>query len=108
LEAAGRACISPDVTFHSLRRTYASLLAEGGADSGFTKSQIGHKSAKLTLEVYTDAGNRRHAANDQVGTLLRTPDWAQKGTKTLDTADGDSNGSEPGEAESREVAGDTT
>jgi len=50
----------PRVTFHSLRRTYASLLAEAGADSGYTMSQIGHKSARLTLEVCTDAGNRRH------------------------------------------------
>jgi hypothetical protein len=42
--------------------TYASLLAEARADTAYTKSQIGQKSAKLTLEVYTDAGNRRHSA----------------------------------------------
>ena len=63
----------PRVTFHSLRRTYASLLAEAGADSGYTMSQIGHKSAKLTLEVYTDVGNTRHGANERLGRLLRTP-----------------------------------
>ena len=41
-------------------------------------AQIGHKSAKLTLEVYTDADNRRDHANEQIGTLLRTPEWAQR------------------------------
>jgi hypothetical protein len=33
-----------------LRHRPASLLAEAGADSGCTMSQIGHKSAKLTVE----------------------------------------------------------
>jgi integrase len=80
LEADGKPTISPDVTFHSLRRTYASLLAEAGADAAYTKAQIGHKSAKLTLEVYTDVGNRRHGANERVGALLRGPETAQNGT----------------------------
>ena len=69
----------------ALRRTYASLLAEAGADSGYTMSQIGHKSAKLTLEVYTDVGNRRHGANERLGRLLRTPEWAQIGTNPADS-----------------------
>jgi integrase len=80
LEAGGKPTISPDVTFHSLRRTYASLLAEAGADAAYTKAQIGHRSAKLTLEVYTDVGNRRHGANERVGALLRGPETAQNGT----------------------------
>jgi integrase len=80
LQATGRAPISPNATFHSLRRTYASLLAEHGADAAYTKAQIGHKSAKLTLEVYTDVGIRRHGANEQVGTLLRGLETAHNGT----------------------------
>ena len=34
--------ISEAVTFHSLRRTYASLAAEAGADPAWTAAQIGH------------------------------------------------------------------
>ena len=81
LEADGKTPISADVTFHSLRRTYASLLAEEGADAAYTKAQIGHKSAKFTLEVYTDVGKRRHGANERVGALLRRLQSAQNGTK---------------------------
>ncbi len=33
-------------------------MAERGADMAYTKQQIGHRSAKLTLEVYTDAAER--------------------------------------------------
>lgn len=80
LEATGRPLIAADVTFHSLRRTYASLLAEAGADAAYTKAQIGHRSAKLTLEVYTDVGNRRHGANETVGMLLRAVETAHNGT----------------------------
>jgi integrase len=87
LEATGRPLISADVTFHSLRRTYASLLAEAGADAAYTKAQIGHKSAKLTLEVYTDVGNRRHGANERVGTLLRGLEAAHNGTNSTDPAE---------------------
>jgi integrase len=70
LRSADRPLISPDMTFHSLRRTFASLLAENGADAAYTKAQTGHKSARLTLEVYTDVGNRQHGANEQLGKLL--------------------------------------
>jgi hypothetical protein len=65
-----------------------SLLAERGAKYGYTMSQIGHKSARLTLEVYTDADNRRDGANEQIGTLLRTPEWAQTGTNLLEASNG--------------------
>jgi hypothetical protein len=53
LAAEDRPPISPDVTFHSLRSTYASLLVEAGADPSYLKGQIGHRSAKLTLERFT-------------------------------------------------------
>ena len=80
LEAAGRARIAPDVTFHSLRRTYASLMAENGADAAYTMAQIGHKTASMTLGVYTDVGNRQHPANERLGSLLRGAEVAHSGT----------------------------
>ena len=42
LEEQGLAPIPEGVTFHSLRHTYASLMAEAGVDAAYTKSQIGH------------------------------------------------------------------
>ena len=105
LEADGKPPISVDVTFHSLRRTYASLLAEAGADAAYTKAQIGHKSAKLTLEVYTDVGNRRHGANERVGALLRGPETAQNGTNDAIDRDGQRNDGEHGAVKVADLQG---
>jgi integrase len=85
LQAAGRAPISPSVTFHSLRRTFASLLAESGADAAYTMAQIGHKSPALTLGIYTDVGNRRHSASEQLGALLRGLETAHNGTNPAES-----------------------
>lgn len=74
LEAAGWDPIPEDVTFHSLRRTYASLMAEMGADPAYTMRQIGHRKAAFTLEVYTTVKSRRDAANERLGALLRPED----------------------------------
>ncbi len=80
LREMGKAPISEEVTFHSLRRTYASLMAEAGADPRYVMGQIGHRRAEFTLAVYTDVGNRRHAANATLGDLLLGSDWAPMGT----------------------------
>jgi integrase len=62
--------IPSGATFHSLRRSYASLLFEAGADPAYLKRQIGHRSAALTLEVYAQAGSRRHPATARLGGSL--------------------------------------
>jgi integrase len=80
LVKAGHEPIPKHATFHSLRRTYASLMAEAGADQAYTMRQIGHRSAALTLEVYTDVGNRKHPATARLGSLLLGPDRALTGT----------------------------
>ena len=59
LTVAGRQPIPAGVTFHSLRRTYASLEFADGADPAYVQGQIGHRTARLTLEVYAQKGNRR-------------------------------------------------
>jgi integrase len=64
--------ISEEATFHSLRRTYATLMAEMGADPAYTMRQIGHRKAAFTLSVYTDVKARRDAANRRLGALLRS------------------------------------
>lgn len=51
-------------TIHSLRHTYASLLAEGGLSAKRLQSQLGHHSAAFTLDRYTHLAPDvdRHAA----------------------------------------------
>jgi integrase len=93
--------ISDAVSFHSLRRTYASLLVAAGADPAYVMSQIGHRKSAFTLDVYTDVGNRRHPANARLGALLRPDEMAQNGTN----ADSEAQDAEdPSEARARETA----
>ena len=43
----------PDIRFHDLRHTYASLLIDQGENLKYIKSQLGHSSLTVTLNVYT-------------------------------------------------------
>ncbi|MBI2264047.1 MAG: tyrosine-type recombinase/integrase [Armatimonadetes bacterium] len=38
--------------FHDIRGTCATLLLESGANIKFVQDQLGHKSARITLEIY--------------------------------------------------------
>lgn len=98
LEAEGWALIPDDVTFHGLRRTYATLMAESGADTAYTMRQIGHTKAAFTLEIYTQVKGRRDAANERLGALLAPDLVVQNG------ADGDSELIEGVEAVTAEAA----
>jgi len=67
-----------DVTFHTLRHTFASLLIAQGRDPVFVADQLGHASAKTTLDVYSHlfrAAREARAARSQLdaeyGALLR-------------------------------------
>jgi integrase len=51
LRATGREPI-PDVTPHSLRRTFISLLLAAGADVPYVMAQAGHNDPKMTLGLY--------------------------------------------------------
>jgi integrase len=42
-----------DITFHSLRRTYAAIRAELGEHPAVTAAQMGHRDPRMTLRVYT-------------------------------------------------------
>lgn len=72
----------PRVTFHSLRRTYASLCAEAGIDHAWTSRQIGHKRSSFTIDVYTDIDHRRNDPAERVGALV----WSDKGSLPLSEA----------------------
>ena len=55
LRCVGRAGINPErVGLHSLRKTFASLLASVDAHQKKTSVMMGHKRTSLTMDVYTD------------------------------------------------------
>ncbi len=43
----------PEIRFHDLRHTYASLLIEQGENIKYISSQLGHSSTTITLDVYS-------------------------------------------------------
>jgi integrase len=51
-----------NLTAHAFRRTYATMLMEAGASPRYVQRQLGHGSAKLTLEVYTRVSESRDRA----------------------------------------------
>lgn len=42
----------PDFTFHSLRHTHATMLAENNAPPKYVKERLGHKNVQVTMQVY--------------------------------------------------------
>jgi integrase len=61
----------PDLKFHDLRKTFASLLAQRGVSTAITQRLLEHSSPKLTNDVYTNVDPAlRHAIN-----LLPVADW---------------------------------
>jgi integrase len=65
------------LTFHDLRRTFASLLIAGGEDVVQVSRQLGHSSPKVTLDIYAhlfDAARHstemRQRLESSFGTLL--------------------------------------
>jgi integrase len=68
LEMLGIAPISR-ITFHSLRRTYASLRCACGDDVRYTADQLGHEDPRFTLRVYAQATKRR----DRLAKAQREP-----------------------------------
>jgi integrase len=79
LEAARDRAGLPDVTFHTLRHTFASMLIAQGRDPVFVARQLGHTNPAVTLRVYGhlfDAARHAHEAraalNSEFGYLLAT------------------------------------
>lgn len=68
------------VTNHTLRRTFASLLYEAGAEPTDVMDQMGHKSSALALEVYARRMKRPRDTGARMDELV---DWAQRGTNGL-------------------------
>ena len=72
-----RACHSldlPDVSFHSLRHTVASLLIASGMDVVAIAKRLGHKSPTMTLRIYAHAFaklSKDAAAADAIEKVMR-------------------------------------
>jgi integrase len=76
--ALNRAGLIRRVRWHDLRHAYASLLIAQGANVGYVARQLGHTSARITLDVYqhefdrAEHGQRtRDALEASFGHLLR-------------------------------------
>jgi integrase len=69
------------VTFHSLRRTYASLRCACGDDVRYAADQLGHEDPRFTLRVYAQATKRRdRLAKPQRDAYDAALEWARMGT----------------------------
>ena len=80
LEKDGIAPIGP-ITFHSLRRTAASLRCACGDDVAYAASQLGHEDARFTLRVYAQAAKRRERLSCAHRLAYdRAIHWARMGT----------------------------
>jgi integrase len=76
----GIASIEP-ITFHSLRRTYASLRGACGDDVRYTAAQLGHEDPRFTLRVYAQATKRRkRLSGPHLRAYDRAIEWPQMGT----------------------------
>jgi len=61
----------PDLKFHDLRKTFASLLAQKGVSTAVTQRLLEHSSPQLTNDVYTNVDPVLRQAVD----LLPVSDW---------------------------------
>ena len=64
LERAGIAKVQPDgrtIDFHAFRHTFCTLLAMDEVDPRIAQSLMGHKSARMTNQVYTDVERMKRA-----------------------------------------------
>lgn len=64
----------PPVTPHSLRVTFVSLCFMAGRDPAWVMGQVGHKDARLTLEIYTRTMQRKRIDRALVWKLMRFAD----------------------------------
>ena len=65
IEASRIATIEPPATFHTLRHTYASLLAMAGVPMGVIAAQLGHSDTRMTEKHYA------HLAPSYVADTIR-------------------------------------
>ena len=55
-----------DFTFHSLRHTHATMLAENGLPQKYTQIRLGHKDIQVTLKYYTHLTEKMKALGKSI------------------------------------------
>lgn len=64
----------PEITPHSLRRTWATFAALAGRDQNWIADQIGHTPAHFTFSVYEQVHRRRYVDEQAIWELMRFAD----------------------------------
>jgi|SRR5215217_3361118 integrase len=72
-----------DLTPHSLRRTFASILVAKGEDPAYVMVQLGHATPHLTLSMYAKAMQRRDGERERLRALVDGQQWAPTGTSPI-------------------------
>ena len=55
-----------EFTFHSLRHTHATMLAEAGMPQIYTQQRLGHKDISVTLKYYTHLTDKMSEVGGQI------------------------------------------
>jgi hypothetical protein len=64
----------PEITPHSMRRTWATFAASIGRDPKWIAAQIGHTDPQFTFSVYQQVATRRFIDEQAIWTAMRFAD----------------------------------
>ncbi len=64
----------PQITPHSMRRTWATFAASIGRDPKWIAAQIGHTDPQFTFSVYQQVATRRYIDEQAIWTVMRFAD----------------------------------
>lgn len=96
--SAGRADDSlpplPEITPHSLRRTWATFAAMIGRDPKWIAAQIGHVSPAFTFSVYQQVATRRYVDEQAIWALMRFADEPAERAPSRQVTRGEGRGTE--------------
>jgi integrase len=95
---AGQPCL-PEITPHSLRRTWATFAAMIGRDPKWIAAQIGHVSPAFTFSVYQQVATRRYIDEQTIWTLMRFADEPAERAPSRQVSRGAGRGGEVGKGE---------
>jgi integrase len=78
-----------DLTPHGLRRTFAGLLFEVGANVPYVMAQMGHEDPRVTLGIYARVVRDQTEVRDRLDQLVRSEKATEKATEPPEPGDKD-------------------